>query len=261
MAKIYGGYMGGFSGKLGPAVGYIWNGKWCVRSHQTLVSNPRTPAQMAHRDLFKREVQLAAAMRWAVTTCLTDEARSLGITSYNLFVHLNQHAFSLVDDVFTVDYSTLRLSNGPLAEAVYEAPVWTDDNVLSVRFERGGGKSHDFVRLYAYCPDLETGIMTAPVYRKAKNISAMLPDKFAGHQVHVYGLVYNDEGIWAETTYVGAVACGQGTEAADEDAHSSTLATPGSPYPNSVEEPVLSQSSTPPLSQRKGAAARGGGGV
>ena len=205
MAKQSAGYMGGFSGRLGPAVGYMWRGVWCVRSYNPYPANPRTPAQVAHREMFKQEVQLASHMSWAINRSFKEVSYEMGMTPYNLFVHLNQQAFSLVDNIFTVDYSALRLSTGPLPEAVYEAPVWTADNVLTVRLGRSQGDRHNYVRLYVYCPDLETGILTAPVYRKDKQISTMLPDRFAGCEVHVYGLVYNDDGVWAETTYVGGL--------------------------------------------------------
>ena len=264
MAKQTAGFMGGFHGRLGPAVGYMWRGQWCVRAYNPAPRNPRTPEQVAHREMFKREVQLASHMSWAINLSFKEVSYNMGMTPYNLFVHLNQHAFSLVErdqsganqhafslverdqsganqhafslverdqsganqhafslverdqsgasqpnevvnGIFTVDYRNLILSTGPLQEAVYEAPEWTSDNVLTVKLGRSSGDRHDYVRLYVYCPDLETGILTAPVYRKAKQISAMLPDRFAGREVHVYGLVYNDEGVWAETTYVGGL--------------------------------------------------------
>lgn len=172
-------------------------------------ANPRTPKQVAHREMFKQEVQLAATMRWAINKSFKEVSYEMGMTPYNLFVHLNQHAFSLEEGVFTVDYSALRLSTGPLEEAVYEALEWTADNVLTVRFARGGGKWSDYVRIYVHCPELGLGILTAPVYRNDKKVSAMLPTMFAGREVHVYGLVSNDEGMWAETTYVGRLICSE----------------------------------------------------
>ena len=207
MAKQSAGYMGGFSGKLGTAVGYMWRGKWCIRAHNPYPANPRTPKQVEHREMFKQEVQLAATMRRAVNLGFKEVSYAMGMTPYNLFVHLNQHAFSLREGVFTVDYSALSLSTGPLEESVYEAPEWTSDNVLTVNFARGGGRRSDYVRLYIYCPEVNSGILTAPVYRDAKKISTMLPSMFAGREVHVYGLVNNDEGLWAETTYVGHLVC------------------------------------------------------
>ena len=66
MARQTAGFMGGFHGRLGPAVGYMWRGVWCVRSYNPHPRNPRTEAQTAHREMFKREVQLASYMSWAV---------------------------------------------------------------------------------------------------------------------------------------------------------------------------------------------------
>ena len=112
MAKQTVGYLGGFQGTLGPAIGYMWNGKWCVRSKPGVVRNPRTPEQVAQREMFKREVQLAADLGETVVRTMRDMSREMGMTSYNLFVHVNQHAFSLVDGVFTVDWRNLRLGLG-----------------------------------------------------------------------------------------------------------------------------------------------------
>lgn len=205
MAKQYGGFMGGFRGKLGPAIGYMWNGRWCMRSRPTAVHNPRTEAQTEHREMFKAEVQTAAAMRWAVNTGLRDLAREMHMTAYNLFVHLNQPSFSLVDGTFTVDYPSLRLCTGPVAPVVFGEPQWTADNILSISFERGSGSPYDMVQLYVYCPTLGEGYLTSPVHRRTKHIAVALPDDFAGQEVHLYGMVQDDNGEWSETIYAGCI--------------------------------------------------------
>ena len=221
-------------------MGYMWRGQWCVRAYNPAPRNPRTPEQVAHREMFKREVQLAASMSWAVNLGLRELAYDMRMTSYNLFVHLNQHAFSLVErdrsganqpneggaranqpneggaGVFTVDYSALRLSSGPLEGVTFGAPVWGDDNVLKVTFDSDGlgkqGDGFDSVYLYVYCPDLEYGFLASPVYRQDKKISLALPDVYAGHEVHLYGLVCNEDGVWSETAYGGNVELGMRSE-------------------------------------------------
>lgn len=205
MAKQSAGYMGGFSGRLGPAVGYMWNGVWCVRARQRYPRNPRTKAQVAQRDLFKAEVRLAASMRWAVTTALTESARAAHMTSYNLFVHLNQQAFSLVDGQLAVDWSRLRLSVGDVREVSFGQPQWTADGVLTVAFDKCGGANYDRVHLYVYCPSLGQGFLAAPVYRRTKSVSVLLPDEMAGQEVHVYGMVEGERGGWSPTAYAGAL--------------------------------------------------------
>ncbi len=228
MAKQTAGFMGGFHGRLGPAVGYMWRGQWCMRSYNPAPRNPRTPEQVAHREMFKREVQLAASMSWAVNLGFRELSYDNGMTPYNMFVHLNQGAFSLVDNIFTVDYSALRLCSGPVAGVAFGNPVWGEGNVLTVTFDRDAsgqrGEYYDSVYLYAYCPDMEDGFLAAPVYRRTRKITVALPDSYAGHEVHLYGMIVNEEGEWSETVYAGSVS------------YSSPLTSFGSPSPTLGEE-------------------------
>ena len=209
MAKQSGGYLGGFSGKLGTAVGYMWNGKWCLRAHNPMVHNPRTKAQVEHRELFKQEVQLAARMRWVVTKTMTELAREAGMTSYNLFVKVNQEAFGADEGRLVVDYSLLRLSVGDVAPVEVTELTRTDDNVLKVKFASGAGDRFDHVYLYAFCPDQEKGFLSAPAYRQDKRLTLLLPDLFAGHEVHVYLMVASRDGRWSHSAYAGVVAEGE----------------------------------------------------
>ena len=217
MAKQTSGYLGGFSGRLGPAVGYMWNGKWCVRSHQPMVRNPRTEAQVAHRELFKQEVQLAAKMRWAVTTTLTALARNAGMTSYNLFVKVNQQAFSAVDGVLQVDYSQLWLSIGDVAPVGFTDKERTEDNVLTIRYLKGDGNRFDHVYAYVWAPDLERGYLSAPAYRQDRRLAMALPDDFAGHEVEVFLMVESADGRWSNSAYAGSICEGECDREASED--------------------------------------------
>ncbi len=214
MAKLPQGIMGPFIGRLGTAVGYVWNGKCVARSYNPHVRNPRTPEQVAHREMFKQEVQLAARMRWAVTRSMTDAARAEGITSYNLFVRENQHAFAwsttagsepaqrATEGSLVVDYASLRLSIGDVAPVLAEEATVSEDNVLDVRFSRGTGRGFDEVYLYVYVPELKKGFLSSSVYRRDKRITLALPDDFAGHELHAWLMVKSDDGRWSESTYV-----------------------------------------------------------
>ena len=48
MAKFSQGILGPFQGKVGTVVGYMWNGKCCMRAYNRTIKNPRTPEQVAH---------------------------------------------------------------------------------------------------------------------------------------------------------------------------------------------------------------------
>ena len=209
MAKQQNGYLGGFTGRLGTAVGYQWNGKWCLRRMPAQMTNPQTVKQMEHRQAFKEQVQLAASMRQVIVAGLTAEARQLGMTSYNLFVHLNQQAFSMVEGGMQTDWSLLTVSVGPLAPVAFERATIDENNVLSVSFEanplRVRADGYDMVRVYVYCPALGRGYLTAPVYRRARQIEALLPDEFAGQELQLYGFVQNDQGVCSYSAYIAQV--------------------------------------------------------
>ena len=206
----------------------MWNGKWCVRAHQPVVHNPRTEAQEAHRSMFKQEVQLAARMRWAVTTALRDAGRMAGMTSYNLFVSLNQSAFGYAEGRLTVDYPTLRLSVGEVAPTGQAEATLGEGNVLDVRFRAGDGNGLDHVYLYVYAPEAGRGTMAAPVYRRQRHVELLLPDEYAGCELHAYLMVKKADGRWSESVYVEVdgqtpeVAASLGEPEADEVAAGTT---------------------------------------
>lgn len=205
MAKQDSGILGGYNGKVGTVVGYRWNGKWCMRAYNRYVKNPRTAAQVEHREGFKQQVQLAAKMRMVIIRTLTDLAREAGMTSYNLFVKVNQPAFDMAEGRLAVDYSALTLSLGDVPQVGPAVMSWTADNVLETRFERGVGQGFDEVRMYVYVPELGEGYLTAAVHRCDKRIAVALPDHFAGREAQVYLMVQTTDGRWSDSQYVGAI--------------------------------------------------------
>ena len=134
MATIESGYMGGFSGKLGPAVGYQWRGKWVVRSFSRTPHNPRTERQQEHRMLFKQEVQLAGRMNWVLRETMDEVSALQGMTPCNYFIKRNQGAFSVSSEEreLEVDWAALVLSEGPVAPVAFGAPEVTQDTTLSI---------------------------------------------------------------------------------------------------------------------------------
>ena len=194
--------MGSFSGKLGPAVGYRWRGKWVLRS-LGVPSNPRTAKQQAHRELFKQQVQLAGHMKMALRLTLDGPSMAAHMTPFNYFVHRNQHAFGSADGRLEVDWSALVLSEGPVAPVAFSGVEVSHGTTLTVSFDRGGGGRFDSVYLYVYVPGLDDGYLAAPVYRREGRLSVALPDAYAGCDVQLWGMVQDRQGRWSETIYIG----------------------------------------------------------
>lgn len=237
MAKLENGYLGGFSGKLGTAVGYQWRGKWCVRSRQVMTRNPRTERQQEHRMMFKEEVTLAGYMNWALRETLAGVSLADHMTPCNYFVKHNQHAFGWADGKLTVDWESLVLSTGPVAPVAFFAPEISDRDTLSIRFEKNPlhmrANAVDRVYLYVYCPDVGKGIFTNPVYRYEQRLSVVLSSLFAGHEVQLWGMVQDRDGRWSQTIYIG-----HGPVENTGNEEGIVIATPAMEAPDEAPEPA-----------------------
>ena len=247
MAKIGMGGLDGFQGKVGPVVGYRWNGKWCMRGLPRMMHNPRTDKQMEHRSMFKQEVQLAAAMRWAVTTGLTDTAREYGMTSYNLFVSINQPCFGITGDTLEVDYASLALSMGPTAPIALSTPVIDEHNSLTVSFAKNPQRMRcsntDLVHIFVYCPTLKQGVPAEPVFRSTGRVAIALPTLFQGQELHVYGFAQDGKGRCSTTSYAAP-------ECSCEAVPTVEIARPAEPVPApAAEMPVAAASTSPEVAK------------
>ncbi len=236
MAIIRDGYLGGFQGKMGPTVGYQWRGKWVVRTFSKHPRNPRTAAQQDHRMLFKKQVQLAGRMNWVLRETLELVSMEHGMTPCNYFVKRNQEAFGtittpsplrgtppqegetgkaehrgtgeeLVGTRLSVYWESLVLSEGPVAPVAFGAPEVREGTTLVIPFERNPlhvrADNYDRVYIYVYCPEIERGFFSAPVYRREQCLAVVLPEDFAGREVQVWGMVQDAAGRWSQTIYIG----------------------------------------------------------
>ena len=148
---------------------------------------------------------------------LTLQSRVKGFTKRML-------ADLLYHDRLLVDYSALILSMGDVAQVQLQAMEWTADNVLSVRFDRGRGSGYDHVYLYVYVPELGTGFLSAPAYRRDKRIALALPDEYAGHDAQVYLMVQSPDGRWSDSLYAGEIALNEIVAMEEEDLESAPSA-------------------------------------
>ena len=207
MATIKQGIVGGFSGAVGPVVGYQWRGRWCMRSRPPFVRNPRTERQQQHRMMFKEEVLLASRMKWVLRESFAELSLDEGLTPCNFFIRENQHAFSWEAGSLAVDWSSLRLSMGPVAPVSFGVPQVEEETLLTICFEKNPlhvrADAYDKVYLYVYCPEAADGYLAAPVYRKTQRISVVLPHVYAGKEVQLWGLVQDEQGRWSESIYIG----------------------------------------------------------
>ena len=202
MAKQGQGILDGYRGTVGPVIGYQWRGRWCLRARPRHVSNPQTVAQQAHRMRFRDMVQLAGRMNRALRLGLRAASLEEGMTECNLFVKMNKDCF--IPD--GVDYERLVVSRGPVAPVAFTQVELGDDMVLRTVFEKNPlrmrADAEDEVRVWAFCPALQCGVLSAPVFRRSKRLEMALPDEWAGLDVHFYAFVTDYAQRASETFYL-----------------------------------------------------------
>ena len=75
MGIINQGILGGFSGKVGPIVGFHWKSKYYIRARAAKVSNPRTPKQQEQRGKFATAFSFLKARIQCCHVLYTEKSR------------------------------------------------------------------------------------------------------------------------------------------------------------------------------------------
>ena len=127
MGKIKQGILGGFKGKVGTVIGSSWNGIAYMKGLPQSVKDPRTDAQMQQRNFFK-ELQGLVSLFPSVNR---------GLTRRNMLTRQLSAAAAVVDDVKTVDLSTLEgIGNGERIDSpMLECIVTETDGVNDIYAE------------------------------------------------------------------------------------------------------------------------------
>ncbi len=205
----------GVRGTVGTVIGYQWRGKWCLRARPRSVRNPRTERQQLNRTLFREVVRYAGALKGVLHLGMHARSLAAHMTPCNYFIHSNKDCFSMVDGRLAVDYEGLVVSEGPVAPVAFAAPAVGEDRVITVPFEKNPlharAEAEDAVYLFALCPDLGASLLSSPAYRRTKCVSLVVPDEWAGHEVHLYGFVADYAGRASDSVYLGCGVLGERT--------------------------------------------------
>lgn len=207
MAKIDLGILGGYSGRVGKVVGYYRMGKWCVRAYQPTINDAKTEAQLQQRGLFKAMIQFASHCLEPIRLGMKAAGDKEQLTECNLFMKDNSKCFKHIDGAVAIDYARLQFSKGTLPGVAFRRLEIDGGTRVEVEYEpnrkSSRAKTDDRVYVYAYLPSLGQGILSAPAERRSKRMAFVLPDQWAGQEVHFYGFTIAGDGIASETSYLG----------------------------------------------------------
>lgn len=136
MGKIKQGILGGFKGTVGTVIGSSWNGIAYMKGKPQSVKNPRTDAQVQQRNFFKEVQGLVSQLSDEQLTSLFPSV-TRGMTRRNMLTRQLSAAAAVVDEVKTVDLSTLEgIGNGERIDSpMLESLVSDTNGVLDIYAE------------------------------------------------------------------------------------------------------------------------------
>ncbi len=206
MARQRYGIVDGYRGSVGPVIGYMWRGRWCLRSRPVHVHNPRTEPQQRNRERFRQTVLLASRMKEALRVGMHAASMAAGMTECNLFCRMNCGLIGAEGGNMTVDHARLQLSCGPVAGVAVEAVEADGEGAIALTFSSEGGSGADRVRVYAWCEEREECLLAADVARREGAASVALPEGWCGCTAHLYLFASDYRGRASATAYGGSVA-------------------------------------------------------
>jgi hypothetical protein len=206
MGKQTSGINGGFQGKVGNAVGYMWRGQWCVRAKPREFHDAKTEKQLEQRALFKASVAFAGRLKDILRMGFQRSALKVHKTECNYFLMVNKHCLAWDGESLAVDYEHLRLSEGPVAPVAFTRVERGANDELVIEFEKNpehrNCNGNDKVYVAAICAEREEAVLSLPVYRRMKRIMVVLPEHWEEMEVHLYGFVQDNAGRTSESVYI-----------------------------------------------------------
>lgn len=219
MGKLEQGILGAISGRVGPVVAFVCNGRVIVRSAPTEIHNPRTPCQQAGRGVFGATSRLARGMRAALEVGLRGAGAALLMSARNLFIRMNRQCVSMVDGEARVDYSRVLVAQGALPGVAF-GEVRRDGSRLKADFTSPEADTEasatDYVYLYAYAPQWGEGVLSTPVQRYEGHVALDLPAFFEGCEVQLYGFVWDRCEEASPSVWLGVEGAGELAEVTAE---------------------------------------------
>ena len=210
MAKLRNGYLGGFSGILGPAVGSTWKGKAVIRSRPP--RKRRKSSELQLRQMAK--VKLLIPFVKPLTNFLnkTYSSVTVDMSCFNKAMSYNlRNAVSGEYPDFRINYSRVVLGVGDLlnpdtisAHSDSEGQLsfsWTDNSW------EGSAKTTDRAFVAVYCADLKNWITETEGPKRNAGSYALEVAAFSGKTVQAYiGFVSADSDFVSTSRYAGELS-------------------------------------------------------
>lgn len=211
MAKINVGILGGFSGKVGPVVGYSWRGQEMIRALPKKSKKKPTDRQLEQQAKFTLAILFLTPMRHFLERYYLRSGQLRSRFNNAVGYTIKNAVTTDGSGNFVLDYAKILISSGQL-KAVENGTVtpkagtkvdftWDDNS------GQGNASTTDRLAVIGYCPELDT-------YQSFENIASRdegtveipLSAMFGGKEMHFWATFVSESGrLAAVSSYLGVV--------------------------------------------------------
>ena len=191
MGKNYQGINGNWSGKIGPTIGRMKNGRTISAIYQPIVANPKTDKQVKARKYFSLIAEVFRSMGgWAAV--MTKGLRRYG-TAWSNLLFINMDYSSTIGGTapnYSVLYDNLELSRGNLL-LPYSPNGVIESNTLTVSWTDNSDNIAAFATDIA-CLAVHNSVKGQWLYslnagnRSSRQATLTLPSAWSGDSVDCY---------------------------------------------------------------------------
>ena len=189
MGIINQGILGGFSGKVGPIVGFRWKSNYYIRARAAKVSNPRTPKQQEQRGKFATAFSFLKAIkpfiRIGYKEFTQDKSAFNSAMSYTL-----KRAVTGSGKEIKIDFDRALVSMGTLMP-IFEGTATQNGNKMYFNWQDNSGMGNaedtDIAMLLVYNKDKETAVYdTKTALRSSQHAELQLPSDWQDDELIAY---------------------------------------------------------------------------
>ena len=189
MGIINQGILGGFSGKVGPIVGFRWKSNYYIRARAAKVSNPRTPKQQEQRGKFATAFSFLKAIkpfiRIGYKEFTQDKSAFNAAMSYTL-----KRAVTGSGKEIRIDFDRALVSMGTLMP-IFEGTATQNGNKMYFNWQDNSGMGNaedtDIAMLLVYNKNKETAVYdTKTALRSSQHAELQLPYDWQDDELIAY---------------------------------------------------------------------------
>ena len=189
MGIINQGILGGFSGKVGPIVGFRWKSNYYIRARAAKVSNPRTPKQQEQRGKFATAFSFLKAIkpfiRIGYKEFTQDKSAFNATMSYTL-----KRAVTGSGKEIRIDFDRALVSMGTLMP-IFEGTATQNGNKMYFNWQDNSGMGNaediDIAMLLVYNKNKETAVYdTKTALRSSQHAELQLPSDWQDDELIAY---------------------------------------------------------------------------